>query len=113
MTSSVSSDGVDSSVRLTQVPNRKSIPRDLRRRMLEDPSCYYCDTEESEEGWEIDHLVPVAEGGETVESNLVVACWRCNRGKSSKDESRSDEWVSAGDKELRDIMNRTLGRKRC
>ena len=33
---------------------------------------------------EIDHIIPVAKGGETVEDNLQTLCWKCNRGKSDK-----------------------------
>lgn len=35
---------------------------------------------------EIDHIIPVAEGGETVADNLQTLCWRCNRKKGSKTE---------------------------
>lgn len=31
---------------------------------------------------EIDHIIPVAAGGDTIESNLQCLCFRCNRGKS-------------------------------
>ena len=33
---------------------------------------------------EIDHKVPVAKGGLTVENNLQTLCWRCNRSKGTK-----------------------------
>lgn len=33
---------------------------------------------------EIDHIIPVAKGGTTTESNLQTLCWKCNRSKSSK-----------------------------
>lgn len=33
---------------------------------------------------EIDHIIPVAKGGCTVEDNLQTLCWKCNRVKSSK-----------------------------
>ncbi len=33
---------------------------------------------------EIDHIIPVAKGGCTVEDNLQTLCWKCNRQKSSK-----------------------------
>ena len=33
---------------------------------------------------EIDHIIPVAKGGRTVEDNLQTLCWRCNRTKSDK-----------------------------
>ena len=33
---------------------------------------------------EIDHIIPVAKGGLTEESNLQTLCWKCNRSKSDK-----------------------------
>lgn len=33
---------------------------------------------------EIDHILPVAKGGCTVEENLQTLCWKCNRAKSDK-----------------------------
>lgn len=33
---------------------------------------------------EIDHIIPIAKGGYTVEDNLQTLCWKCNRSKSDK-----------------------------
>lgn len=33
---------------------------------------------------EIDHIIPVSKGGETIEENLQTLCWKCNRAKSNK-----------------------------
>lgn len=33
---------------------------------------------------EIDHIIPIANGGLTEESNLQTLCWRCNRSKGAK-----------------------------
>ena len=33
---------------------------------------------------EVDHIVPIAKGGRTEESNLQTLCWRCNRAKGDK-----------------------------
>ena len=33
---------------------------------------------------EIDHIIPVAKGGQTEESNLQTLCWKCNRSKGAK-----------------------------
>jgi hypothetical protein len=34
-----------------------------------------------------DHIVPVADGGQNVEDNLVTACWKCNLKKGDGDPS--------------------------
>jgi len=33
---------------------------------------------------EIDHIIPVSKGGQTVAPNLQTLCWKCNRAKSNK-----------------------------
>lgn len=33
---------------------------------------------------EIDHIIPIAKGGCTVEENLQTLCWKCNRSKGDK-----------------------------
>ena len=33
---------------------------------------------------EVDHIIPIAKGGLTVEDNLQTLCWKCNRSKGSK-----------------------------
>ena len=33
---------------------------------------------------EIDHIIPLAKGGLTMEDNLQTLCWRCNRSKGAK-----------------------------
>ena len=33
---------------------------------------------------EVDHIIPVAEGGKTEASNLQTLCWRCNREKGAR-----------------------------
>ena len=33
---------------------------------------------------EVDHIVPIAKGGLTTETNLQTLCWKCNRRKGSK-----------------------------
>lgn len=46
--------------------------------------CHYCGASADEEALVVDHVVPVAAGGQTEPSNLVAACKPCNDGKSSK-----------------------------
>ena len=46
--------------------------------------CVYCRSQEELLGmpFEVDHIVPVADGGETAVHNLCLACPRCNRFKA-------------------------------
>lgn len=46
-------------------------------------TCRYCGRTTPEVVLEIDHVVPVAEGGSNDPINLVTACWDCNSGKSN------------------------------
>lgn len=66
-------------------PARESLSKRLGKRgdaiKLRDAGrCVYCTRNEEESGahMQLDHLIPKAEGGEDVETNLVVACRRCN-----------------------------------
>ncbi len=50
--------------------------------------CEYCHTNER---WQyirftVDHIIPVADGGEDSFENLALACFHCNRRKSNKTE---------------------------
>lgn len=50
-------------------------------------TCKYCGNSTYTEPnllLEIDHIIPVAKGGCTVENNLQTLCWKCNRSKSNK-----------------------------
>lgn len=47
--------------------------------------CRYCGQDASDGiKLEIDHILPVSKGGETVESNLQTTCFSCNRGKRDR-----------------------------
>lgn len=45
-------------------------------------ACVYCGAHPPEALLEVDHVHPVAEGGDNDPDNLVTACFACNRGKS-------------------------------
>ncbi len=45
-------------------------------------TCRYCARTSPAIVLEVDHVVPVCEGGSDDPINLVAACWECNRGKS-------------------------------
>lgn len=44
-------------------------------------TCRYCGRTSPEVVLEVDHVVPLCEGGSSDAINLVTACWECNRGK--------------------------------
>lgn len=46
-------------------------------------TCRYCCRTTPDVVLEIDHVVPVVDGGSDDPMNLVTACWECNAGKSS------------------------------
>jgi len=48
-------------------------------------TCFYCDCDLTIVKAHIDHLVPLARGGEHTISNLVMACATCNTRKGAKD----------------------------
>lgn len=67
---------------------RTPIPWRLRFRVMQRDNrrCRVCGlTADDGVRMEVDHIVPVAKGGKTVESNLWVLCQPCNGGKSDSD----------------------------
>jgi hypothetical protein len=67
---------------------RKALPLDLRWKVLKRDryrccACGKSPANDSGVELEIDHIVPVAEGGTNDESNLRVLCSECNREKGS------------------------------
>lgn len=61
------------------------IPEALRQKIIERAGnrCGYCQTQAEVIGqpMQIDHIIPEAAGGETVEENLWLACVPCNQYK--------------------------------
>lgn len=43
--------------------------------------CAYCGSHVSFDDFDIDHIVPLAKGGNNEDSNLTVSCHHCNRKK--------------------------------
>ena len=68
--------------------SRTYIPKALRQRVAAQAQhrCGYCLTPEFIVGYEmdIDHFMPEALGGQTVEENLWLACNRCNEHKGDR-----------------------------
>jgi hypothetical protein len=67
------------------VAQRTAVSKQLRYQILrrDNFACRYCGAKAPEATLTVDHVVPVALGGETVASNLVTACEPCNSGKTS------------------------------
>lgn len=63
-------------------PIRKSVRFEVFKRDLF--TCQYCGQKSPDVVLEIDHITPVADGGDNDILNLVTACKACNAGKSDK-----------------------------
>lgn len=63
---------------------RKSIGKRLRFDIFKRDGfrCQYCGAHPPKAVLEVDHIVPVAKGGENDADNLITACFNCNRGKA-------------------------------
>jgi 5-methylcytosine-specific restriction endonuclease McrA len=46
--------------------------------------CQYCGGHPPDKILEVDHIDPVANGGSDDETNLITACFDCNRGKAAR-----------------------------
>ncbi|XP_073062564.1 uncharacterized protein [Primulina eburnea] len=69
---------------LLQVVKRRKVRRCLSRKNIlsrDNFTCQYCD---SAENLTIDHVLPIARGGEWTWENLVTACAKCNSKKGQK-----------------------------
>lgn len=47
-------------------------------------TCQYCGSQPPDVILEVDHIHPVADGGDNDDMNLITACYDCNRGKRAK-----------------------------
>lgn len=50
--------------------------------------CQYCGARAPDVDLEVDHIVSVADGGTNDETNLISACFRCNRGKKAQSQPK-------------------------
>lgn len=64
-------------------PKRKAISKKMRFEVFKRDSftCQYCGRKAPDVILEIDHIKPVAKGGENTLLNLITSCKECNRGK--------------------------------
>lgn len=47
-------------------------------------ACFYCGAKPPDAALVIEHVIPVARGGDNNDTNLVAACSRCNHGKAAR-----------------------------
>jgi len=65
---------------------RKAISKKLRFEVFKRDGfkCQYCGVVPTQEVLQVDHIVPVAEGGENDMDNLITSCQPCNIGKGAR-----------------------------
>jgi DNA-directed RNA polymerase subunit RPC12/RpoP len=65
---------------------RKSISKKLRFEIFKRDGfkCQYCGATPNKEVLQVDHITPVAEGGENDIDNLITSCQPCNIGKGAR-----------------------------
>ena len=65
---------------------RKSLSKSVRFEVFKRDSfkCQYCGKSAPDVVLEVDHIIPVSKGGDNDISNLITACFDCNRGKRDK-----------------------------
>ena len=66
----------------------RAYPSELRDELLDQP-CAYCGTDISVE---VDHIIPVSQGGLSERDNLAPACYRCNQEKAAKTPQEWRDW---------------------
>ena len=65
----------------------------------DDFTCQYCGKKAPEVELQLDHVIPLAKGGKTVEDNLIISCSVCNKGKGDVglEESEEDKYIISPD----------------
>ena len=65
---------------------RKNLSKSVRFEVFKRDSfkCQYCGKSAPDVVLEVDHIIPVSKGGDNDISNLITACFDCNRGKRNK-----------------------------
>ena len=85
---------------------RLPLSKKLRFEILErdDFTCQYCGAHGDGVQLEIDHIVPIFEGGGDDPNNLTTACFDCNRGKGrnllADHHVEFDDWVGAKNEKI-------------
>lgn len=66
------------------------ISNSVRDKLFQRASCPYCTAHLDQTGRELDHIIPLAQGGRHEARNLVACCPDCNRRKGARPFS---EWI--------------------
>lgn len=73
----------------------------------DDFTCQYCGKKSPEVILEVDHIIPVSQGGTCITENLTTACYQCNRGKGAglldsilKDKDIREETILLAEREM-------------
>lgn len=84
---------------------RTPMPKSVRMEIFKRDSfkCQYCGRSAPEVILEVDHIKPVAKGGDNSIMNLITACRDCNRGKGKRE--LSDDTIIAKQKAQLDDIN--------
>lgn len=90
-----------------QKPKRKSISKKLRFEVFKRDgfTCQYCGRMAPDVVLEVDHINPVANGGDNDILNLVTSCIDCNRGKGKRLISDGDE-LKLQQQQLKELSKR-------
>jgi len=86
---------------------RKAMSQTLRFEVFKRDSftCQYCGAKAPEAILEVDHINPVAKGGDNSIENLVTACKDCNRGKRDRKLSDMSE-IEKSRRQLEELQER-------
>ena len=91
--------------KLKLVGKRKPISPKLRFEVFkrDNHKCQYCGATPRDEGvvLEVDHIVPVYEGGDNSFENLITSCKQCNIGKGKR-KITDKNYISLKEKELKE-----------
>jgi len=66
---------------------RKSLSKKIRFEVFkrDNFTCQYCGAKAPDTILEIDHIKPIAKGGDNSLTNLITSCFECNRGKGKRE----------------------------
>lgn len=86
---------------------RKPITKKLRFEIFKRDSftCQYCGQMAPDVVLEVDHIIPVSQGGENEILNLVTSCFDCNRGKGGRKLSEKSE-ILKQQKQLKEMSEK-------